>query len=112
MHVPTKFEVQSKVPAPHFLIQSRQNCQTMVTRNQQQHSATSAIPKKRSILAGIKKKGQSKLSQQRVLDQEDDTSDDCEDSSGDEANADNNNGTVNLHSFRVETIAHLFYDLF
>ena len=52
------------------------------------------------------------MSQQRVLDQEDDTSDDCEDSSGDEANADNNNGMVNLHSFRVETIAHLFYDLF
>ena len=85
----------------------------MVTRNQQhqQRSETSAIPKKRSILPGIKKKGQSKLSQQRVLDQEDDTSDDSEDSSGDEAN-DDNNGTVNLHSFRVETIAHLFYDLF
>ena len=51
------------------------------------------------------------MSQQRVLDQEDDTSDDSEDLSGDEAN-DDNNGTVNLHSFRVETIAHLFYDLF
>ena len=49
------------------------------------------------------------MSQQRVLDQEDDTSDDSYDS--DEAN-DDNNGTVNLHSFRVETIAHLFYDLF